>query len=258
MKSASKMSSLQNGPNYDLIHTDCHHTATATIATTTHHRSMHQRYDVHTATAPTTTTTHSISTAKQPKCASHDKSVVKRGCTLDKSSDFLRWHKTKLKACDNSGSERSNMSSRRNSSISRHRQWQWVPSSHYILVITIVLFASLSELFICVAHASDIIRASDIDDKSNNQKYSDLGITTDPLAAARDIGASGSGGSSSSSRNNPGQLFNLDRIGSNLELNLAAVFNKVAYGTTTKRSISDNVFVPTLTTVPTPQLTTFR
>lgn len=252
------MSSLHNGPSYDLMHTDCHHTATATTSTTTHHRSMNQRYDVHTATASTTKTTHSISTAKQPKCASHDKSVVKRGCTLDKSSGFLRWHKTKLKACDNGGSgciHINSNNSRRISSINhRHRHWQWVPSSHYILVITIVLFSSLSELFICVAHASDIIRDSDIDDKRNNQKYSDLSITTDPLAAERDIGASGSGGSS---RNNP-VLYNLDRIGSNLELNLAAVFNKVAYGTTTKRSISDNVFVPTLTTVPTPQLTTFR
>lgn len=247
MKSASKMSSLHNEPSYDLIHTDCHHTT----ATTTHHRSMNQRNDVQ--TTATTTKTHSISTAKQPKCASNDKSVVKRGRTLDKSSDFLRWHKTKLKASGNGGGGSSS------SRIShRQRHWQWMPSSHYILVITIVLFASLSEVLICVANASDIIRASDVDDKSNNQKYSDLGITTDPLAASRDGGASIASSGSSNSRNNPAQLYNLDRIGSNLELNLAAVFNKVAYGTTTKRSIADNVFVPTLTTVPTPQLTTFR
>lgn len=49
----------------------------------------------------------------------------------------------------------------------------------------------------------------------------------------------------------------LDKIGS-LEMSIAAVFNKVAYGTTTKRSIPDNVFVPSLTTVPTPHLTTIR
>lgn len=49
----------------------------------------------------------------------------------------------------------------------------------------------------------------------------------------------------------------LDKIGS-LEMSIAAVFNKVAYGTTTKRSIPDNVFVLNLTTVPTPQLTTLR
>lgn len=256
MKSATKMSSLHYEPSYDHIHTDCHHTT----ATTTHHRSMNQRNNVQTTTTATATT-HSISTAKQPKCASHDKSVVKRGRTLDKSSDFLRWHKTKLKACDssNGGGGGSGGGSSRNSRIShRHSHWHWMPSSHYILVITIVLFASLSEVLICVAQASDIIRASDVDDKSNNQKYTDLGITTDPLVATRDGGASNGGIGGSSSRNNPGQLFNLDRIGSNLELNLAAVFNKVAYGTTTKRSIADNVFVPTLTTVPTPQLTTFR
>ena len=48
-------------------------------------------------------------------------------------------------------------------------------------------------------------------------------------------------------------------VNDNLEKSIAAVFNKVAYGsTTTKRSIPDNVFVPSLTTVPTPPLTTFR
>lgn len=56
---------------------------------------------------------------------------------------------------------------------------------------------------------------------------------------------------------NPGDI-NLDNFGT-LERSIAAVFNKVAYGsTTTKRSIPDNVFVPSLTTVPTPLLTTFR
>lgn len=49
-----------------------------------------------------------------------------------------------------------------------------------------------------------------------------------------------------------------EKIGS-LEKSIAAVFNKVAYGsTTTKRSIPDAMFVPTMTTVPTPPLTTFR
>ncbi|XP_031630733.1 uncharacterized protein LOC116345463 isoform X2 [Contarinia nasturtii] len=240
MKSASKMTSLHNEHSYDLIHTDCHHTTTTTTASTTaahhehrhrqhqehhyHHRSInHRRNDVQ---------THSISTAKHSKCASHDKSVVKCGRTLDKSSDFFRWHKTKLKTA-----------------------YRWQMTKRYILVITIVLFASLSDILICVAHAGDVtslIRVSD-DDRSNNQKFAaDLAITTDPLT--RD---SGMAASSASNRNHPG-LYNLDRIGSNLEMSIAAVFNKVAYGTTTKRSISDNVFVPNLTTVPTPQLTTFR
>ncbi|KAL9702739.1 hypothetical protein quinque_006257 [Culex quinquefasciatus] len=46
----------------------------------------------------------------------------------------------------------------------------------------------------------------------------------------------------------------------NLEKSIAAVFSRVAYGstTTTKRSIPDNVYVPSLTTVSTPLLTTFR
>lgn len=219
------MSSLHNDTSYDLIHTDCHYTLP-----TTHHQSMnHQRKDVQ---------THSISTAKHPtKCASNDKSVVKRGRTLDKSSDFLRWHKTKLKAC-------------------RH----WRMSHRIFLVITIVLFASFSEVLICVAHAGDVtslIRVSDDDEKSTNQKYSNIGITTDPLA--RDGGGGGGSGNAAAGagRNNPA-MYNLDKFGSNLEMSIAAVFNKVAYGTTTKRSISDNVFVPNLTTVPTPQLTTFR
>jgi hypothetical protein len=48
--------------------------------------------------------------------------------------------------------------------------------------------------------------------------------------------------------------------GYNLD-DLEAVFQKVAYQastTTTKRSIIDNVYVPSITTVPTPSLTTFR
>lgn len=47
--------------------------------------------------------------------------------------------------------------------------------------------------------------------------------------------------------------YNLDEI--------EAIFQKVAYQTsttTTKRSIIDNVYVPSITTVPTPSLTTFR
>lgn len=48
-------------------------------------------------------------------------------------------------------------------------------------------------------------------------------------------------------------VLNLEEIG--------AIFHKVAYPTsttTTKRSITDNVYVPSITTVPTPSLTTFR
>lgn len=71
------------------------------------------------------------------------------------------------------------------------------------------------------------------------------------------FGVSGSGSAGSGGSGNSGGLY-LDKIG-NLEKSIAAVFNKVAYGsTTTKRSIPDNVFVPSLTTVPTPPLTTYR
>jgi hypothetical protein len=49
---------------------------------------------------------------------------------------------------------------------------------------------------------------------------------------------------------------------SDLDLDeLGEIFKKVAYPTsttTTKRSIIDNVYVPSITTVPTPSLTTFR
>lgn len=233
MKSVSKMSSLHNDTNDDLIHTDCHYKL-STTSTTPHHQSMNnQRTNIQ---------THSIATAKHPtKCISNDKSVVARGRrTLDKSSDFLRWNKTKSKACHHH---------HRNHHHNRH----WRMSHRIFLVITIVLFASLNEVLICVAHAGDVtslIRVSDDDERSNNQKYSNSGITSDPLV--RD-----GGGAGGASRNNPA-LYNLDKFGSNLEMSIAAVFNKVAYGTTTKRSISDNVFVPNLTTVPTPQLTTFR
>ncbi|XP_058463334.1 uncharacterized protein LOC131437783 [Malaya genurostris] len=58
----------------------------------------------------------------------------------------------------------------------------------------------------------------------------------------------------------PVQAFS-DGLGNfNLERSIAAVFSRVAYGstTTTKRSIPDNVYVPSLTTVSTPLLTTFR
>lgn len=101
---------------------------------------------------------------------------------------------------------------------------------------------------------TSLVRVPDDDDdggiKHNNQKYADMGITTDPLVRSDDA-------SISSARNNPA-LYSIDKLGSNLEMSIAAVFNKVAYGTTTKRSISDSVSMPSLTTVPTPQLTTFR
>lgn len=69
------------------------------------------------------------------------------------------------------------------------------------------------------------------------------------------IGLPGGGGAAGAA------LGGLGGVGGGLKLEqrIAAVFNKVAYGsTTTKRSIPDNVFVPSLTTVATPPLTTYR
>lgn len=247
------MSSLHNDSSDDHIHIDyCQHTLSTTVPS---HRSMNQR-----RRRKHNVQNHSISTAKQlstddnadiaaaaaiaanaASSSSQDKSVVKRGRTIDKSSDFLRWHKTKLKATCH---------------------WQWMTTTHRIcLVIAIVLFASFSEVLICVAHAGDVtslIRVTDDDEiKSNNQKFSDPASASSNSMMSRDGGGGGSVGGAGSGRNNPA-IYTLDKFGSNLELNLAAVFNKVAYGTTTKRSISDNVFVPSPTTVATPQLTTFR
>lgn len=263
------MSSLHYESSDDHIHIDyCQHTLSTTAPH--HYRSMNQR-----RRRKHNVQNHSISTAKQlntdgiagPTSAatavdaatatataaavssSQDKSVVKRGRTLDKSSDFLQWHKTKLKATCH---------------------WQWMTTTHRIcLVIAIVLFASFSEVLICVAHAGDVtslIRVTDDDElKSNNQKFSDsASASSDTMMMARMDGGGGGGsgggvgGAGTASGRNSPAIYTLDKFGSNLELNLAAVFNKVAYGTTTKRSISDTVYVPSPTTVATPQLTTFR
>lgn len=156
--------------------------------------------------------THSVSTAKQ--------------------SDFMRRHRTKQK-------HRMGHTTSSSSSSSSHL------THRIFLVITIILFASLNEILICVAgDSTGVIRVTDNDgntnnSNNNNQKSPDLPTTSDPTANSED------------------PIFNLEKVGTNLELSIAAVFNKVAYGTTTKRSISD-VFVPSITTVPTPQLTTLR
>lgn len=260
VKFASKMSSLHNESSDDHIHIDyCQHTLSTTIP---YHRSMNQRrqrrrskqnvqnHSISTAkqlnadgTGGTVATTNTIAADAAAAASSlQDKSVVKRGRTIDKSSDFLRWHKTKLKATC---------------------QWQWMTTTQRIcLVIAIVLFASFSEVLICVAHAGDVtslIRVTDDDEiKSNNQKFGDPASASSDSMMSRDDGGGSVGDGASSGRNNPA-IYTLDKFGSsNLESNLAAVFNKVAYGTTTKRSISDTVFVPSPTTVATPQLTTFR
>lgn len=120
-----------------------------------------------------------------------------------------------------------------------------------LLLFTLIIFTLLGDFLICVAQGVDgtgLIRVSD-DENTQQQKLTDLGITSDPLSSASN-GRSNSG-------TGAGIYSGLEKIGS-LEMSIAAVFNKVAYGTTTKRSIADSVFVPNLTTVPTPQLTTYR
>lgn len=68
----------------------------------------------------------------------------------------------------------------------------------------------------------------------------------------------GIGGGSSDGGLGGGDPFGSSFSEKSLENSIAAVFNKVAYGsTTTKRSIPD-VFVPSLTTIATPSLTTYR
>lgn len=50
-----------------------------------------------------------------------------------------------------------------------------------------------------------------------------------------------------------------DGLNFNMENKIAAIFSRVSYGsTTTKRSISDSVVQSSLTTIPTPFLTTYR
>jgi hypothetical protein len=109
---------------------------------------------------------------------------------------------------------------------------------------TLALFVDSSVSIVAAPHggpnaASLALTGSDNSPPSGSNGESSLGN----LFMEKPGGSKAGGGSSSSF---------------NLESKLAAVFRKAAYGTTTKRSIPDSVFVPSLTTVPTPLLTTFR
>lgn len=169
------------------------------------------------------TTNHSIATAKND--------LSQTTATIESSNYWIR-HRNKFKRIPSS-----------------------VQSAHKLLfLITLIIYTLFSDFLICTTHCADVsslIRVSD-DDKSSNQKFSDLGITSDPLQRNGNDGVSPSSGGRGT-----GSGLYLEKIGS-LEMSIAAVFNKVAYGTTTKRSIADTNFVPNLTTVPTPQLTTYR
>lgn len=203
-----------------------------------HNCDMKQRqphHALHVHSRPVAT----VSTARQTTAKQHQQHAqAMERCSVD-AADFLQRHKTKAKR--------------------PFAEWRR-PSFNFLLVIAIAL-AVVHGGGVRTVQANDVtglVRIPDDDDdggmdaglKHTNQKYSDLGITTDPLVHD-DASAANTG------RNNPA-LYNLDKLGSNLEMSIAAVFNKVAYGTTTKRSISDSVSVPSLTTVATPQLTTFR
>lgn len=121
------------------------------------------------------------------------------------------------------------------------------------LIVTIIIFASLSDSLIRRADGSDVtgvIQVSDNDKvhskaDGSTDSYEGIGITPSPGRSGANAGFYHE------------KIGNLEKIDT-LEMSLAAVFNKVAYGTTTKRSIADTGFVPSLTTVPTPQLTTYR
>lgn len=119
--------------------------------------------------------------------------------------------------------------------LHRYGQFDW---KHFFASIAILLI--VFQCHISIVYCTD--SASLGIDLNNGRKSSDKDAITNGVSAA---GIPGS---------NAG-LYNLDKIGS-LEMSIAAVFNKVAYGTTTKRSIPDNVF--SLTTMQTPQLTTYR
>lgn len=150
-----------------------------------------------------------------------------------------------------------------------------------LLVLLIVAFLPVKTNCIMLkktAHArSDLRNSKDLINSNNNNTtkdsrhsgYSSNGLSKrlspfvmksdelSPLAAAsynvskaqKTPGFGAAGGSSS-------YLDNFE----NLERSLAAVLIKVAYGTTstTKRSIPNNTYMPRLTTIPTPLLTTFR
>lgn len=93
-------------------------------------------------------------------------------------------------------------------------------------------------------------------------------LIVDPLLGG-DVSVSENGGaaasvdssSSSKSSNNAANSFSMDDALNrfNMENQIAAIFSRVSYGsTTTKRSISDLVGQSSLTTIPTPFLTTNR
>lgn len=74
---------------------------------------------------------------------------------------------------------------------------------------------------------------------------------TDALLLEPSLSAVGGGGSVAP--------VNDDNLNFNMENKIAAIFSRVSYGsTTTKRSISDTNAQSSLTTIPTPFLTTYR
>lgn len=113
-----------------------------------------------------------------------------------------------------------------------------------IFMISLITFAFLNDVIICKVNGADVSGVVQIDENNDKEHLTDSfhGITPNPIK---------SGGFYNE------KIGNLEKIDS-LEMSLAAVFNKVAYGTTTKRSIADTGFVPNPTTIPTPQLTTYR
>lgn len=86
-----------------------------------------------------------------------------------------------------------------------------------------------------------------------------LDSSTSLSSASTGISEGDESNSNSNNKNNNLIRNNKNNIDDGtLDLQIGAIFEKVASATTTKRSIPDNVFVPSLTTVPTPFLTTVR
>lgn len=130
---------------------------------------------------------------------------------------------------------------------------------HYMLLILL----SLSQVHALLLVESKYLSPADDDfvsDSTNNNPYINTSI---PSESSNRIGAKPGmvAGGVTGGGSTAGSSGYMDKMKmNNLEMSVAAVLKKVAYGTTstTKRSIPDNSYLPSLTTIATPLLTTLR
>nr|XP_036232641.1 uncharacterized protein LOC106621199 isoform X2 [Bactrocera oleae]XP_036232642.1 uncharacterized protein LOC106621199 isoform X2 [Bactrocera oleae] len=133
---------------------------------------------------------------------------------------------------------------------------------HYILLILLSL-SQVRWTHALLLVESKYLNPTDDDyvaDSTNNNPYMNTSISSESsnrIVAKPGLAVGGVIGGSSAS----GSSGYMDKMKmNNLERSVAAVLKKVAYGTTstTKRSIPDNSYIPSLTTIATPLLTTLR